>query len=167
MPFGAAVAAGSFFSSSNERSPTEQSGSSTDGIIDAVKLVENPKSFMGQEFSCWGELKFTGSRDIPVLVGGFHLSSSAAAIGAHSQISQVEQERPVFRFGPGEGILAFRDVDTIRLLNPDSATSLESFLTKHSDSVTCKLTGRIEERKGELYLIFSSVSQVPLPAYPR
>jgi hypothetical protein len=161
------IGVGYSYYSVNERVRTEQPGPSTDGIIDAAKLVENPRSFIGKEFSCWGELKFAGSRDVPVLVGGFHLSSSAAALGAPSNISQVDQNRPVFQFGPGNGILAFRDVDTIRQLNPDAATSLESFITKHADSVTCKITGRIEERKGELYLIFSSVSQVPLPDYPR
>jgi hypothetical protein len=161
------IGVGCSYYSANERVANEQPGPSTDGIIDAAKLVENPRSFIGQELGFCGELKFTGSRGVPVLVGGFHLFSSAAAIGAPSHISQVDQERPVFRFGPGKGIIAFRDVDTIRQLNPDYATSLESFLIETPDSKTCKITGRIEERKGELFLIFSSVSQIPLPADPR
>jgi len=51
---------------------------------------------------------------VPVLVGGYPISSSAAAHGFCAPITEMWEERPVYGFGPGGSLLAFRDVDTVR-----------------------------------------------------
>jgi hypothetical protein len=133
-------------------------------VVGEDEVVKDPQSLAGSSFECSGTLRYLGIKSVPVLVGGFPMSSSGAAHGHFSPIIQVQEERPVYVFGPGGGIQAFRDVDTVRQLIGVRPSALEVRLKDRQDlELLCKVRGRIDVRDGQPYLIFTDIEPIGVP----
>jgi hypothetical protein len=133
-------------------------------VVREDEVVKDPQSLAGSSFECCGTLRYLGMRRVPVLVGGFPMSSSAAAQGHFSPITRVHEERPVYGFGPEGEIPAFRDVDTILQLTGGQPSALEVRLKDGPDSESlCKVRGRIDVRDGQPYLIFTDIEPIGVP----
>lgn len=129
-------------------------------------LITNPSAYVGEPFVCTGTLKYIGKSTVPVWVGGFPMSSSQAASGVPSPITEVMEKVDVFRFGSGPGILAFRNIDGFRGAFGSPASTEEQRVKSSPQGVVCKVAGAVSfrgENNDQPFFIFSSIREVGVP----
>ena len=128
------------------------------------EIVNNPAGATRyREVVCTGLAKGAGHAEVTTIVGGFPISSSAAASGVSCQTAEVLKRLPIYTlFGSSSetSLPLFRDCDGIQQgLSDWKTTELEKKLQVGGEALV-RVSGHLAIRDGKKYLIFSSIKEV-------
>jgi hypothetical protein len=128
------------------------------------EIVNNPDGQIRyREVVCTGLAKGAGHAEVTTIVGGFPMSSSAAAAGIASQTAEVVKKLPIYSLSGSSSetsLSFFRDCDGIQEgLSDWKTTELEKKLQNGGEALV-KVSGHLAVRDGKQYLIFSSIKEV-------
>ena len=129
-------------------------------------IVNDPKGLTRyREVVCTGLVKGAGNAEVTTFVGGYPISSSAAASGSFAAPTEVKKTLPTYTlFGSTSdtSLTLVRDNNGFDELTAGlKTTNLEKELQAGEEALV-KVSGHLSIRDGKQYLIFHSIKEITL-----